>query len=409
MLARHDGQVVLVAGAIPGERVTARVSRVVKGVAFADTVTVETPSPDRRVPLCDWRCGGSVFAHVTPARQAQLKAAIVDDAFRRIARAPLPALPEVVPSPERGYRSRARLHVQGSRIGFLRESSHELCDAAGTGQLAPATESWVVEATRALEVRGLRGLKAIELAEDVPGTQRVCHLELASGETPGSYQVLHSGLTGLTASVGESAASNEVSCLHGTGQLQERIVVTMGETRAELALTRDVRAFFQGNRFLLEPLVNTVVSHVPEGPVLDLYAGVGLFGLSLAAAGWSEVTLVEGDPVSGRGLVSNAAVHGARARAHLTSVEQFLSTRRSEHREGTVILDPPRTGVSRDALPALVARRARRIVYVSCDVATLARDSRGLFDSGYALTTLTAFDLFPNTAHVECLAVFERG
>ena len=90
------------------------------------------------------------------------------------------------------------------------------------------------------------------------------------------------------------------------------------------------------------------------------------------------------------------------------SVEQFLMTRRSGASEETTIIDPPRTGLSRDALAAVIARGPRRLIYVSCDVATLARDARGLLEAGYSLRGLTAFDLFPNTAHVECVAVFDR-
>ena len=108
MLARHDGQVVLVAGTIPGERVTARIERVAKGVAHADTVEVLSASPDRR-PATDWRCGGRDYAHVAYDRQRLLKAEILADAFRRVGRLPLPSLPEVMPSPETGRRR------QGSR------------------------------------------------------------------------------------------------------------------------------------------------------------------------------------------------------------------------------------------------------------------------------------------------------
>ena len=107
MLARHQGRVVLVWGAIPGERVAARIERVGKGLAYAETVEVLSPSPDRRPPGGDWRCGGSVLAHVSYARQLQLKGQIIQDAFGRIGRVPLPAVPEVIGSPETGYRMRA--------------------------------------------------------------------------------------------------------------------------------------------------------------------------------------------------------------------------------------------------------------------------------------------------------------
>jgi len=139
MLARHNGQVVLVWGAIPGERVRARVERSAKGVLFAETVEVLSASPDRRAGLADWRCGGNVLAHATYERQLQIKSDIIRDAFARIGRLPLDTPPLVAASPEAGYRMRARFHVRGGRIGFVREESHEICAVGPTAQMLPAT------------------------------------------------------------------------------------------------------------------------------------------------------------------------------------------------------------------------------------------------------------------------------
>src|SRR4051812_47787257 len=151
MLARYAGQIVLVAGTIPGERVIARVERVGKGVAFADAEEVLAASADRRNASPDWRCGGNVFSHVLYPRQLALKAQIIQDAFARIGRMPLAAAPEVLGSPEHGYRMRARLHVHHGRIGFFREGTHEICDAAATGQLLPAAVDWIGAAARTLK------------------------------------------------------------------------------------------------------------------------------------------------------------------------------------------------------------------------------------------------------------------
>ena len=130
MLARHHGHVVLVWGAIPGERVNARVERAGKGVIFADTAQVLTPSPDRRSDAGDWRCGGNVLAFIDYPRQLQLKGQILQDALARIGRVPLAAPPKVMGSPEHGYRMRARLHAANGRVGFYREGTHALCSAA---------------------------------------------------------------------------------------------------------------------------------------------------------------------------------------------------------------------------------------------------------------------------------------
>ncbi|MEQ1573558.1 MAG: TRAM domain-containing protein [Vicinamibacterales bacterium] len=406
MLARHKGQVALVRGAIPGERVRARVERASRSVIYAETVDVISASVDRREATADWRCGGSVFSHVTYARQVRLKAEIIADAMGRIARAPLGGLPEVIASPEHGYRMRARLHVRDGRVGFFREGTHDVCDASATGQLLPASGLWISAFEELLGRHHLRGVISIEIAENVPADQRACHLELSVGEEPARYEVVAStgALTGLSAQAGDRTTATRVA---GTPQVVDIVHVREGDPTSALRLGRDVRAFFQGNRFLLERLVRLVLSLVPVGPVVDLYAGVGLFGLSVAAAGGEGVAVVEGDAVSGGDLDNNAAPFGARVTVHRRSVETFLQSA-GRLNDATAIVDPPRTGLSKDALGWLVTAAPRRIVYVSCDVATLARDTRLLLDGGYSLNEMVGIDLFPNTAHVETVAAFSR-
>jgi len=405
MLARHEGQVVLVAGAIPGERVVARLDRKERGVAFADVAEVLEPSADRRAVSGDARCGGNVFAHIDYARQLTLKGEIIQDAFRRIGRIPLATAPSVVASPERGYRMRARLHISDGRVGFFLEGTHHVCDVASTGQLLPETADWVAGLNRELTRDQMRGLAAIEVAENIPGRERACHLELHSGAAASDYAAMGEGLTGLSAQHSDRPGIVRIS---GTPIVTDTVQVDDDPSHV-LSLSRDARAFFQGNRFLVESLVRRVAQLVPPGPLIDLYAGVGLFGLSLAAAGRGVVTAVEGDPVAGADLERNAAPFGDRARAVRRSVESYLaSARKGDVSSTTVIVDPPRTGISKDAIAHLIRLRPSRIVYISCDVATLARDTRALHDAGYGLADLGGIDLFPNTAHVESIAVLTR-
>jgi 23S rRNA (uracil1939-C5)-methyltransferase len=408
MLGRHGGRVVLVWGAIPGERVRARIERVGKGVLYAETIDVLSPSADRRAAAGDWRCGGNVLAHVDYARQVRLKGEIIQDAFRRIARVPLAEAPDVVGSPEAGYRMRARLHALHGRLGFYREGTHQLCDATATAQLLPATNAWISAAEDVLQRRRLAGLGGVELAENIDGSQRAVHLELHAGVDPAAFTPLADGLTGLSA---QRADRPDVAVLAGQPAITDVLEPGHGERSSALRLRRDVRAFFQGNRFLLERLVRHVIDLVPAGPIVDLYAGVGLFGLSLAAAGAEDVTLVEGDPISGADLRANAQPFERRARTNAQSVEAYLaksSARPASTSAATFILDPPRTGVSKEAVTGIVGMNPGRIVYVSCDVATLARDTRALLDAGYELASLAGLDLFPNTAHVESIALFTR-
>ncbi len=386
MLARHKGQVVLVWGAIPGERVQARVERSTRSVLYAETIEVLSASPDRRDAGTDWRCGGNVLAHVAYERQLTLKAEIIQDALGRIGRIPLASLPIVIGSPEHGYRMRARLHARDGRLGFYREGTHDLCSVEGTGQLLPETVAWLASAEDMLQRDSLTGLVGLEFAENIAGSERASRVEVHEGVQASRFSALVSDQQIVT----------------------DVLRVRDDDPGSTLRVRRNVRSFFQGNRYLLERLVRHVVALVPEGPVVDLYAGVGLFGLSLAAAGARDVTLVEGDPTSGVDLVANAEPLGDRVRVRRASVEAFVAAGGATG-EATFIVDPPRTGMSKEALSGIIRHSPQRIVYVSCDVATLARDTRTLLNAGYALEALTGIDLFPNTAHVESVIVLSRA
>jgi tRNA/tmRNA/rRNA uracil-C5-methylase (TrmA/RlmC/RlmD family) len=430
MVARHEGQIVLVAGAIPGERVHARVERASKGVIFATTVDVLSPSSDRRSFYGDLLCGGNVYAHITYARQLEIKAAVIADAFARIARVPLPTVrsPEsgarspgsevrspksevragtvhVTGSEERGYRMRARLHVRDGRIGFYREGTHDLCDPAATGQLLPQTLEVLHRCETALRHERVTGVTSLELSENMPGDERALHFEIDRAvDLSRVADETGPGLTGLGYSGPFSGAP---AVVFGTPVVSDRVLVVTKVGEHAMTLQRNVCAFFQGNRYLLPMLLSRVVSLVDAGPVIDLYAGVGLFGVALAACGRSGVTAVEGDRVSAQDLKANAAPYGSAIETVHQPVEGFLATRRASP-DATLIVDPPRTGMSREALAGVVALGARAVVYVSCDMATLARDVRRLVDAGYVMEHVEGFDLFPNTAHVEAVVKMRK-
>jgi 23S rRNA (uracil1939-C5)-methyltransferase len=405
MIARHEGQVVLVAGAIPGEQVTARVERVEKRLAFAAAVRILSPSTDRREPHADPLCGGCVYAHIQYARQVALKSEIIADAFTRIGRIPVQAPVAVAPSPEDGYRMRARLHARGRRAGFYREGTHDICDARATRQLVSGSMAAVEAALAALNDAGA-DVASIELSENIAADERALHADVSShgGEvTPALMNaVAAAGLTGCTARTGagtfHSAGDPRVS--------DPLLQLTRGRAPSG-GLRRGPASFFQGTRFLIPDLVLTVLDAIPgDGDVLELYAGVGLFAVSLAAAGRERITAVEGDRVSGADLRENAAPYESALRVIVGRVEDHIAGGRAA--ADTILVDPPRTGISRDAMEAIAQHGARRIVYVSCDPPTMARDARRLLDAGYGLTSLKGFDLFPNTPHVETVGVFDQ-
>ena len=397
MIARVAGQVVLVADAIPGERVQARVERIGKGVVYAQTLSVDEPSADRRDPFPDPLCGGCLYSHIAYPRQLALKAQVIADALRRIGRLELPAPLAVAGSPEEGYRMRARFHVRGHRLGFFRENSHEVCDARATRQLLPATADTLDRLMAAMRSLGLDAVREIELSENIEASERAVFLDAGAIDEATLARLADTdGLTGLGSAWGA----------FGSPHVGDTLAI--GEKR--LALRRHVQAFFQGNRYLLRDLVAHVAGLLPEGgAVLDLYAGVGLFSLAAAGARGASVVAVEGDVFAAADLQANAAAFGGAITTVRASVESIGPGLAGANRKfDAVIVDPPRTGMSRQALDNALKVNAPRLVYVSCDVATLARDARRIVDHGYTLERADAFDLFPNTPHVETVVVFGR-
>jgi 23S rRNA (uracil1939-C5)-methyltransferase len=397
MIARVGGQVVLVADAIPGERVQARIERIGKGVVYAQTLAVEEASVDRRDPFPDPLCGGCLYSHIAYPRQLELKGEVIADAFKRIGRLELPAPVAVAGSPEEGYRMRARFHVRGHRLGFFRENSHEVCDARATRQLQPATADTLDRLMAAMRSLGLDAVREIELSENIEASERAVFLDAGAIDESALARLADtSGLTGL----------GSVWSAFGSPYVSDALAI--GDNR--ITLRRHVQAFFQGNRYLLRDLVAHVAGQLPDGgTVLDLYAGVGLFSLAAAIARRSTVVAVEGDRFAADDLQANAARSGGAIttlRAPIESIGPGLSA--SGRSFDTVIVDPPRTGMSREALENALRVNAPRLIYVSCDVATLARDARRIADHGYAVDRADAFDLFPNTPHVETVVVFRR-
>jgi len=394
MIARHDGAVVLVAGAIPGEVVDAEIEKIQRGTAWAATRQVLEPSPDR-VPAVDGACGGSVFAHIAYQRQRSLKSEIIADALRRIGRITLEEPIAVMASPVDGYRMRARLHVRGGRIGFFREGTHRLCDPGPTRQLREDTVQAIgrLEAVLASAPPGL--ITDLEIGENIAATERAVHIELHPQAEPSSLAglVAVEGLTGGSCAHGQDFRTFE---LFGSPILSDQIGAAPFE--------RHVRSFFQGNRYLITPFAEWVAGLADEGPLVDLYAGVGLFSLTIERLrGSGPITAVEGDRFAARDLKRNS--RGEIAVIELP-VEKYVC--RSAERVATTIVDPPRSGMSKEALARAMAIGSPRFIYVSCDVATLARDARVLLDAGYRIASAAAFDMFPNTAHVETVISFQR-
>jgi 23S rRNA (uracil1939-C5)-methyltransferase len=362
-----DGRVVFVPFTAPGDRVRVAVKERRARWLRGEVLELLEPGPGRTDPLCAvfGVCGGCDWQHLAYETQLEAKRTILRDAIERIARLPVPEGFAFLGSPRPyAYRSRARVASERGRVGFRRRRSHAVCAAARCPVLVPAL--------------------------DAPLAELAAHPPQPSGEWE-----LTSGSGGACSvarlPVRDSGDWVEVEVLG------ERLRVSAG-------------TFLQANEPLREALASAVVEAAGSGALcLELHAGAGLFTLPLARR-FARVVAVEANPGAVADLEENLSAAGL---GQVEIVPQpaaaaFEAGALAPLRPDAIVIDPPRTGlddVERDGLPAL---RARRIVYVSCDPATLARDVGVLADRGYALVGLRGFDLFPQTAHVEALAVLAR-
>lgn len=372
-LAHAEGQTLFVSLAAPGDLARVRVESTKGRVAFASIAEVLEPSPARVEPPCPYfgRCGGCDFQQLSYEAQLQAKAEIIRDCLRRMARVEPPGEIVVEPSPEIWrYRSRARWQHDPVRrhLGYYERGSHRVCDVADCPVAAPPVGE---------RLRQLRSL-------------------MVEGRLP-------------QASEFEAVAGDEGVALDpavGPGDEAEQVRRIGGET-----YRFDAGCFFQINHALLGALlVEGLRGTEPEpagdvgGTALDLYSGVGLFTLPLARR-FKRVVAVEGNPASAayaRRNLSDASL--TNARVETAAVGDWFARHADELGAADfVLLDPPRAGAEPEAVRGIIRLRPRHISYVSCDPATLARDLRALLDAGYRIDSLRAFDMFPQTHHVEAV------
>ena len=402
-LARHQGQVVLVPRALPGDRLRVRVESVERGFLRARTDEMLAPGAGRRpspCPLAD-RCGGCSYQELDYAAQLSLKEAVLRESLARARvswEGPIP----VAGSPEEGWRTRASLHLEARGdallLGLHEEGTHRVVDVPRCLQLSePMTRAarGLLDALKQ-QPRRARAIRHVDLAESVDGRNLVMGLEteldVKGAVALSGLAAAVPGLTGFGAMAGEGRSRRLLS-LHGDPHVLSTVAGT--------TFRAHVRSFFQSNRFLVEPLTAAVLELLPSGgSVLDLYAGVGLFALPLARRA-ERVRAVEVNPMAVEDARWNAEQAGARN----------LEMRRGDVREALelwppeagerVVLDPPRTGAGAEVVRLLAGRRPAAVVYVSCDPATLARDLKLFESEGYRPDVVRGFDLFPDTFHLE--------
>jgi 23S rRNA (uracil1939-C5)-methyltransferase len=409
-LARHAGQVVLVHGAYPGERWRVKVTSAGRQYLRADAEQLLIASPARRSSPCTVfpECGGCRHQDLGYDEQLELKRAVLTDTLDR-ARAPRPEQIRVIGSPERGWRTRASLHVEARRdgvhLGLTAAGSHRVVDFPLCLQLSESANRVVHGLRAALErERGLAGrLARVELAESEDAA--VCIAALAGDLTGRDRPSL-------------AALAAAVPGLHGLGAAiqsrgGQRFLRIAGETHVAARVGPDelrahVLSFFQANRFLLTSLLDEVAAGIPEGArVLDLYGGVGLFAVPLARRA-QEVLCVEIDPYAAEDARANAERSGlANLKVLRGDVRRAFDG--EDAAEGAhVVLDPPRTGLDPEVVTGVARLSPAGIVYVSCDPPTLGRDLARFAALGYRSVRMTMLDLFPDTFHLETVAQLER-
>jgi 23S rRNA (uracil1939-C5)-methyltransferase len=373
-LARREGQVVLVPFVLPGERVRVALERERGGVQHARLLEVLEPAAERIEPRCPYfrRCGGCAYQHAGYDYQLQQKRVILEEVFRRVGKLELPSV-EIVSGPPFEYRNRGQFHLESGRIGYFAHGSHRLCAVEGCPIASP-------------KLNGALGA-LVELLGEPRFPQFVKSLEVFTNEAEVQLNVLETGRP--VARRFFDWCAERIPGLAG-GALDYRV----GGDQFRVS----GGSFFQVNRFLIEVLVERALAGAEGETAVDLYAGVGLFSLALARR-FRRVLAVESSGAAVRDLEFNVARAGLPVAVRQASAELFLLGLAA--RPDFVLADPPRAGLGKQVVRELLRLAPLRLVIVSCDPATLARDVAGLIAGGYAIERLTLIDLFPQTAQIE--------
>lgn len=387
-IGKHEGKTIFVPYAIPGEYLRVELVDERKHFIRARLLEVLEPSPVRVAPPCPYfgYCGGCHFQHIAYDVQVQIKGLVVLDQFRRVGKFENPLVFEPLPDTSGWeYRNHARFHINDEgRPGFL---------AADSQHVVPVEDCLLMHPLLSQLYRSLDLL--------LPDVEQ---LELRVGTATGDLMLLLQTYDEEAPSLTVDFPLSIVQVCHDT--LPVPLVGL--DFITELVHGREFRisatSFYQVNSAQAERLVEMVLGALElEGReiVLDAYCGIGLFTAFIA----EEAGAVVGIEINSASVAD--AVHNLADAQNVTLIEGQVEDVLPDLTDAfdAAVLDPPRTGLDPVALDALVRASPRRIVYVSCDPATLARDTRRLVDAGYTLEWVQPIDLFPQTFHVECVAL----
>lgn len=398
-LGHWKGRATFLPFVLPGELVTARVVRSNRKVLHALPLALEESSAERIEARCPYftRCGGCHYQHMEYERQVATKTAIWRETLRHIGKIDWSGPIVAHPSPPWAYRNRAQFQLVRAagqlRVGYYRAGSHALCRVETCPILSPKLET-VLGALNRAAANGRVPDAVRQVEAFVDDRDEALLLSVAGPGLTVSAEALHQGfaseLSGLRSLLAIDTAS-PTRDLAGPGSLDYHV--------GEHNYCVSHESFFQVNRFLVPEMVEAAMAGLAGEHALDLYAGVGLFTLPLAKR-FGHVGAIESSAAACKDLRANTARFSG-VEIFPAEVADFLS----QQHDGmdAVLLDPPRTGAGAAVVQELLRLRPGRIIYVSCDPATLARDLQPLVGAGFAIEAIHFFDIFPQTYHLETI------
>ncbi len=428
-VARIGGMAVFVSGAIAGERCRVRILKTLKNAAFAKVEEVVSPSPERILPDCPHypACGGCRLRHMSYSEELRFKRQKVEDALRRIGGVDIKLSAVHPASQTTRYRNKVQLPAApGPKIGFYRARSHDVIDVPDcllqpvcAANIRAAVKTWMEdfgvpaydESTRAGLLRHLyvRSSSAGEclvcLVVNAPADRRLPHepdlIECIRAAEPRTCGVVLSSNTAWT------------NVILGTAYRTLWGSDTLTDTIHGLTFRLSVPSFFQVNRDMCEVLYSRALALAGltgTQTVLDLYCGIGTVSLCMARSA-RRVVGCEIVPEAVEDARENARVNGITNAEFICGDAGEISARLSREgaRPDIITVDPPRKGLSSEAIDAIAQMSPQKIVYISCDPATLARDIKLLSAHSYTPNSAEAVDLFPRTEHVETVVQLSKG
>jgi len=399
------GKAVFLPFVLEGERIEALLLEQKRGFARGRAEAILQASPQRLEPRCPYfqRCGGCHYQHTSYEHQLEIKATILKETLRRVAKLELGASIRVHPSPPWNYRNRTRLKVRTApefALGYYKFGSHELLSV----EQCPISSPLINRAIAAFwqmgrEHRVPDGIQEIEFFVNGDDTQLLIEVycepltpSTSVREWGGAARGALSEIIGIVVFEARSSTGTAEPKQIAVSGAKELIYKTDGDSYRVSA-----GAFFQVNRYLINELVKIVCDGHSGENALDLYAGVGLFSAPLSQK-FPQVIAVEASQTSYADLVHNSSIKVKAVRA---TTADFLRSGTGKLRPDLVVLDPPRSGLGEGVVQSLAGLGAHRMTYISCDPATASRDLARLLSAGYRIEQVHLVDLFPQTYHLE--------